>query len=158
MVNPGRRVRNVEILNMLLEKADVQGYLTTDDLIEVYPDVSRDAEHLEAVMLMLRRRGVDILDHEQAPYYFDEKDVLALFRVCSNIKHLAMLQTLFYGCLRSSEMCKLDDGDLDLKTKTLRLREREHECGRDQKLVLVCRHRRWRDDTHRYNPGREEPE
>jgi len=57
---------------MLLEKADVQGYLTTDDLIEVYPDVSRDAEHLEAVMVMLRRRGVDILDHEQTPYYDDE--------------------------------------------------------------------------------------
>jgi RNA polymerase primary sigma factor len=62
----------VEILNMLLEKADVQGYLTTDDLIEVYPDVSRDAEHLEAVMVMLRRRGVDILDHEQTPYNDDE--------------------------------------------------------------------------------------
>ncbi len=72
MANPGRRVRNVEILNMLLEKADVQGYLTTDDLIEVYPDVSRDAEHLEAVMVMLRRRGVDILDHEQTPYNDDE--------------------------------------------------------------------------------------
>ena len=72
MANPGRRVRNVEILNMLLEKADVQGYLTTDDLIEVYPDVSRDAEHLEAVMVMLRRRGVDILDHEQTPYDDDE--------------------------------------------------------------------------------------
>jgi len=72
VANPGRRVRSVEILNMLLEKADVQGYLTTDDLIEVYPDVSRDAEHLEAVMVMLRRRGVDILDHEQTPYYDDE--------------------------------------------------------------------------------------
>jgi len=72
VANPGRRVRNVEILNMLLEKADVQGYLTTDDLIEVYPDVSRDAEHLEAVMVMLRRRGVDILDHEQTVYYDDE--------------------------------------------------------------------------------------
>ncbi len=72
MANPGRRVRNVEILNMLLEKADVQGYLTTDDLIEVYPDVSRDAEHLEAVMLMLRRRGVDVIDHEQTPYYLDD--------------------------------------------------------------------------------------
>lgn len=72
MANPGRRVRSVEILNMLLEKADVQGYLTTDDLIEVYPDVSRDAEHLEAVMVMLRRRGVDILDHEQTAYYDDE--------------------------------------------------------------------------------------
>ncbi len=49
---------------MLLEKADVQGYLTTDDLIEVYPDVSRDAERLQAVMVALRRRGVDILDRE----------------------------------------------------------------------------------------------
>ncbi|GAP12866.1 RNA polymerase sigma factor, sigma-70 family [Longilinea arvoryzae] len=72
MANPGRRVRNVEILNMLLEKADVQGYLTTDDLIEVYPDVSRDAEHLEGVMLMLRRRGVDVIDHDQTPYYLDD--------------------------------------------------------------------------------------
>lgn len=72
MANPGRRVRNMEILNLLLEKADVQGYLTTDDLIEVYPDVSRDAEHLEAMMVILRRRGVDILDQEQSPYYLDE--------------------------------------------------------------------------------------
>ncbi len=53
---------------MLLEKADVQGYLTTDDLIEVYPDVNRDAERLQAVMIALRRRGVDILDREnEAP-------------------------------------------------------------------------------------------
>jgi RNA polymerase primary sigma factor len=57
---------------MLLEKADVQGYLTTDDLMEVYPDVSRDAEHLEAVMVMLRRRGVDILDREQSPFFDEE--------------------------------------------------------------------------------------
>ncbi|NPV87471.1 MAG: sigma-70 family RNA polymerase sigma factor [Anaerolineae bacterium] len=49
---------------MLLDKADVQGYLTTDDLIEIYPEVSRDAEHLEAILLTLRRRGVDILDQE----------------------------------------------------------------------------------------------
>jgi RNA polymerase primary sigma factor len=49
---------------MLLEKADVQGYLTTDDLIEVYPDVNRDAERLQAVMIALRRHGVDILDRE----------------------------------------------------------------------------------------------
>jgi integrase/recombinase XerD len=31
-------------------------------------------------------------------YYFDEKDVLAIFKVRSNLKHLAILQTLFYGC------------------------------------------------------------
>jgi len=64
VANPGRRTQSSEILSMLLEKADVQGYLTTDDLIEIYPDVSRDAERLQAVMVALRRRGVDILDRE----------------------------------------------------------------------------------------------
>ncbi len=64
MANPGRRSKSTEILNMLLEKADVQGYLTTDDLMEFYPDVSRDAERIEAVLVALRRRGVEILDND----------------------------------------------------------------------------------------------
>lgn len=59
---------------------------------------------------------------EGIPYYFDEQDVMAIFSVRSNIKHLAMLQTLFYGCLRSSELSRLDDNDLNLKTRTIRLR------------------------------------
>ena len=62
MANPGRRARSTEILNMLLEKADVQGYLTTEDLMEFYPDVSKDAERIESVMVALRRHGVEILD------------------------------------------------------------------------------------------------
>ena len=55
--------------------------------------------------------------NEGVPYYFDDKDVLTIFGVCGNIKHLAMLKTLFFGCLRSSELCKLDDRDIDLKAK-----------------------------------------
>ena len=64
MANPGRRTKSTEILNMLLEKADVQGYLTTEDLMEFYPDVTRDAERIEAVLVALRRRGVEVLDHD----------------------------------------------------------------------------------------------
>ena len=64
MANPGRRTKSIEILNLLLEKADVQGYLTTEDLMEFYPDVSKDAERIEAVLVALRRRGVEILDGE----------------------------------------------------------------------------------------------
>jgi RNA polymerase primary sigma factor len=64
LANPGRRRRSTAILTMLLEKANVQGYLTTDDLIEVYPDASKDSERLETIMLALRRRGVDILDQD----------------------------------------------------------------------------------------------
>ncbi|NOY97637.1 MAG: RNA polymerase sigma factor RpoD [Chloroflexi bacterium] len=47
---------------MLLEKADIQGYLTTDDLMEVYPDVGQDAERLSVLLVALRHRGVDIID------------------------------------------------------------------------------------------------
>jgi RNA polymerase primary sigma factor len=62
---------------MLLEKADVQGYLTTEDLMELYPQVSEDADRLEAIVLALRRRGVDILDQEDQDNVFDEsEDVL----------------------------------------------------------------------------------
>ena len=73
MANPGRRRHNTEILSMLLERADVQGYLTTDDLIEVYPDVSGDAERMEAILMALRRRGIDILDQESPADYVDEE-------------------------------------------------------------------------------------
>ena len=59
-----RRHRNREVLNMLLEKASVQGYLTTDDLLEVSPDVGEDAERLSVIMLALRHRGVDVVDPE----------------------------------------------------------------------------------------------
>jgi RNA polymerase primary sigma factor len=54
---------------MLLEKADVQGYLTTEDLMEVYPDVSEDVDRLDAILIALRRRGVDILDQEAPTSY-----------------------------------------------------------------------------------------
>ncbi len=64
MTHPGRRGQNTEILGMLLEKADVQGYLTTEDLMEFYPNGDEDAEHLSAIVVALRRRGVDILDRE----------------------------------------------------------------------------------------------
>jgi len=72
--------------------------------------------------------------NDSLPYYFDVNDVLNIFSVCNNIKHLAMLQTLFYSCLRSGELCKLEDRDLDLDNKTIRLRETKG--GRDDIALL----------------------
>jgi len=91
LANPGRRTRNIEILNMLLEKADVQGYLTTDDLIEVYPDVSRDAERLEAILGALRRHGVEIVDAEQEP---EEDEVLTDRVDYSNLESISSDDTI----------------------------------------------------------------
>jgi integrase/recombinase XerD len=66
------------------------------------------------------------------PYYFDESDILRIFGVCRNIKHLAMLKTVFYASLRASELCNLDDSDLDLKALTLFVRR-----GKGGKDALV---------------------
>jgi RNA polymerase primary sigma factor len=70
-----RHGQNTEILSMLLEKADVQGYLTTEDLMEFYPEGDEDNEHLTAIMVALRRRGVDILDHENDLQFQDEEQL-----------------------------------------------------------------------------------
>jgi integrase/recombinase XerD len=56
------------------------------------------------------------------PYYFDGDDITKIFNACSNIKHHAMLKTLFYASLRASEVCNLDDADVDLKALTIFVR------------------------------------
>jgi len=61
--------------------------------------------------------------NNQIPYYFTEEDVENIFNAVNNIKHLAMLQTLFYACLRASELCDLNDEDLDLKALTIHVRD-----------------------------------
>ena len=64
MTQLDRRNKRKEALTLLMEKASLQGYLTTEDLAEIYPDIGEDAEHLSVVMMALRQRGVDIYDPE----------------------------------------------------------------------------------------------
>jgi integrase/recombinase XerD len=61
--------------------------------------------------------------HDAVPFYFNDEDVAKIFHACSNIKHRAIMETLFYACLRSSELCGLDVEDVDLEALTIRLRE-----------------------------------
>ena len=96
MANPGRRKRNAEILSMLLEKADVQGYLTTEDLMEFYPDVSQDAEHIEAVVVALRRHGVELLDNDLDMDLIDSESRMANsdFDTFSNLETISSDDTI----------------------------------------------------------------
>lgn len=96
MANPGRRKRNAEILSMLLEKADVQGYLTTEDLMEFYPDVSKDAEHIEAVVVALRRHGVDLYDGEAEAEFVESDPTLepSEYSSFSNLENISSDDTI----------------------------------------------------------------
>lgn len=60
--------------------------------------------------------------NNKIPYFFSADEVFKIFSAINNIKHLAMLKTLFFGCLRASELCALNDEDLDLKSQTVRIR------------------------------------
>jgi RNA polymerase primary sigma factor len=77
--------RRKEALHMLLEKAGVQGYITTEDLMEIFPDAHEDSERLSVLLLALRRRGVDILDNEaEFESQTDELPVSADFESWAN--------------------------------------------------------------------------
>lgn len=51
-------------LRTLMEKASNQGYLTTDDLIEAFPETSGDVQRISKLLTSLRHRGVDIVDSD----------------------------------------------------------------------------------------------
>jgi RNA polymerase primary sigma factor len=61
LTDAGKKNRQVG-LRALLNKAGVQGYLTSDDLMEVFPNASPDTERLSTLLTFLRRRGIDIID------------------------------------------------------------------------------------------------
>jgi RNA polymerase primary sigma factor len=81
---------------MLLEKADVQGYLTTEDLMEFYPDVSKDAEHIEAVVVALRRHGVDLYDGEAEAEFVESDPTLepSEYSSFSNLENISSDDTI----------------------------------------------------------------
>jgi len=141
LANPGRRKRNAEILSMLLEKADIQGYLTTEDLMEFYPDVAKDAEHIEAVVVALRRHGVDILDNEND---FDLADSDASlpssdFESFSNLENISSDDTIG---LYLKEMSRVPLLNLDEEMSIAK----RIELGRSSKKELESNHK---DDTQR---------
>jgi integrase/recombinase XerD len=61
--------------------------------------------------------------HNEIPHYFDEEDIIKIFSVIPNLKHLAMLETIFFACIRVSELINLNDADIDLKNYTIRINE-----------------------------------
>lgn len=79
MAYPERHERRSEALHLLIEKAGVQGYLTTDDLLQAYPEASQNAEHLTVLATSLRKRGVEVFDSpSDADFVVDEAGIFDL--------------------------------------------------------------------------------
>jgi integrase/recombinase XerD len=61
--------------------------------------------------------------NDTIPYFFNEQDIAKILSVIHNLKHYCMLMVMFYGCLRASELCSLNDGGVDFEDRTIRIRE-----------------------------------
>ncbi|MCU0484630.1 MAG: sigma-70 family RNA polymerase sigma factor [Anaerolineales bacterium] len=93
MVYPNRRVQNGEILGSLLEKADLQGFLTPDDVLEAFPSESDDEELIASLFLALRRQGVEIVaEEEDSDPSAPESDPLA--HQALNLEHISADDTV----------------------------------------------------------------
>jgi RNA polymerase primary sigma factor len=57
--------QKLEALDTLLEKADLQGYLTTGDIMEVFPWDGEDDERLLELFGFLHHQGVEIVLEEE---------------------------------------------------------------------------------------------
>jgi RNA polymerase primary sigma factor len=66
VANPNPQPQKIEALDTLLEKADIQGYLTTGDILEVFPWDGEDDERLLELFGLLHRQGVEIVIEEDA--------------------------------------------------------------------------------------------
>jgi RNA polymerase primary sigma factor len=54
-----------DLLVELIEKAEVQGYLLTDDIMEAFPEAEESLEQLEEVFINLYDAGIEILENKQ---------------------------------------------------------------------------------------------
>jgi len=52
----------MDVIGELLEKAEVQGYLTTDDILDLLPEAEETLEQLEEIFISLHEVGIEVYD------------------------------------------------------------------------------------------------
>jgi RNA polymerase primary sigma factor len=67
----------MDVIGELLEKAEVQGYLTTDDILDLLPEAEETLEQLEEIFILLHETGVEVYDNDDADVDEDQ-DISAM--------------------------------------------------------------------------------
>lgn len=71
MVRPGSQTPNKEVLLTLLQKADDQGYLTTQDLFEAFQQADDSSQKAARMIAYLFQRGIDVIDDSEGEENID---------------------------------------------------------------------------------------
>ena len=57
--------REIDTVAELVERAEMQGHLTLDDVLEAFPEVEENLEELEEVFIYLQESGIEIYEDER---------------------------------------------------------------------------------------------
>ena len=74
MVSDSHKVMTEKAIESLLEHADLQGYLTIEDLMAIFPNGDEDIEGLTSIILILKKQGIKILDQETFDRDYSDSD------------------------------------------------------------------------------------
>jgi RNA polymerase primary sigma factor len=74
MVSERQSKKTESVVEVLLDRADSQGFLTIEDLMEAFPDGDDDADALSSLMLILKKQGVEVLDQESLINEYSQDD------------------------------------------------------------------------------------
>ncbi len=130
MAYPGKRLAKSEALGVLLEKAEIQGYLTADDISEIYPWGEVDDEQLNDVITYFQRQGIEINDDLAETSYAGYSDPSAL-EIGSNItlEHISTDDTVG---LYLKEMSRVPLLSLEEELSLAKRVERGRQAKREQ--------------------------
>lgn len=53
-------IEEIDPVTLLMQKADDQGYLTSEDILEAFPEAEENIDQLEEVFILLQEAGIDI--------------------------------------------------------------------------------------------------
>jgi len=67
-----------DVLDLLLERADIQGHLTMDDLEEIIPQSEANSQNLNEVVELLSDQGIEIICVEDKPAISEAEDYFSL--------------------------------------------------------------------------------
>jgi RNA polymerase primary sigma factor len=67
----------MDVIGELVEKAEVQGYLTTDDILDLLPEAEETLEQLEEIFILLHETGIEVYDDDGLDIDDEDQDLSA---------------------------------------------------------------------------------
>jgi RNA polymerase primary sigma factor len=90
MAHPVAHINNSQAFQKLLERAELQGYISADDILEMFPGIARNKELFDQLKDAIRLQGIEVFDgdplrsEEAELHSLDEEPVSILDDISSD--------------------------------------------------------------------------